>query len=63
MKTIKDNDITNRTYVVYVEKILYYRKQSGMVQFMKKKTRDINVFDCIGTVYIENETKLSWLIE
>lgn len=33
-----------------------------MVQSVKKTKQDNNLTNCIGTVYIENDTELLWLI-
>ena len=34
-----------------------------MVRFVTKFKQDNNVFDCIGVVYAEIKTELSWPIE
>lgn len=42
---------------------LNYRELSDQVQYVVKTRKDNNLTDYIGTLYIENDTEFSWLIE
>lgn len=59
MKTKWDNDVTNRTGLVYIETKLNCRDLSDEVQSMMKTIKDTDMTYRIGVVYIKNETKLS----
>lgn len=42
---------------------LSYNVRSDQVRFVTKTKHDNNVTNCTSAVYVENNTKVSWLIE
>ena len=62
-KTKEDNNVTNRTGVVYEKTILNFHNWSDQVWSVMKTRHKNDVTNCMGVIYIENETVISWMIE
>lgn len=59
MKTRHDNDVTDRTSVVYVEKKLSYGDLLDRVRSVTKIRQNNDMIDHIGAVHSQNDTELS----
>ena len=61
-KTRKDNDVIDRTGLLYAKNKIKLLCRSDGLRSMMKTRQDINVIDFISVVYDKIGTKLLWTI-